>query len=485
MNLGGDGAPWWTLDAVGFKTDDFSLHETGCAELHQCHKEGDTPKMLWPTNYWKLATATMFSLFFAGDEFAPNQKVGGTDETFQAFLQRHYLNYLDIVAYTVKDKVNVIGFGTMNEPSSGLIGVLDLNESNAPAPFGHVLSGFESMRLGSGEAIPAAYYSAPFVYKNTETLNPRHTSVWKSPDLDVWRQAGVYEIDDEGKRNLLRPHHFALEDDYMVKFMKPFYEAVHKVTSKHNTKFVTFAEPHFDSTNPFVEAPDGLDVNSFAFGPHFYDFLTLIAKSFNRWIGIDIELEVPVFSPLFIDWAFRRNLKRIKQAGKSKIYVLLGETGIPFDMGPHVDYDGALNRTLKAVEANDLDYTLWCYNPYNTALHGDEWNGENLSIRTEGSNRGISSAVRPFAYQYSLNSHINSQHFNPFTQRYELQMIFDQDVDSECTVDIYIPTCHFVKPDFSVSSGNVKYDKQTQRLEWKITEYSSSSPQSLQVRNAA
>ena len=86
---GGDGAPGWTLEAAGFKVSP-ELHSSGAAFLHQEH--GDPlPSMSWPTNYDRLASATMFSapavlkeaseplkrspgLFWAGDRVAPGIK---------------------------------------------------------------------------------------------------------------------------------------------------------------------------------------------------------------------------------------------------------------------------------------------------------------------------------------------------------------------------------------------------------------------------
>ncbi len=83
---GGDGAPGWTLEAVGFEISNFQ--ETGAAFTHQAL--GDPlPKMIWSTNATKLAAATMFSLFFGGTDFAPRTKIEG--ESAQEFLQRHYI----------------------------------------------------------------------------------------------------------------------------------------------------------------------------------------------------------------------------------------------------------------------------------------------------------------------------------------------------------------------------------------------------------
>ncbi len=70
---GGDGAPGWTLEAVGFDMTRFA--ETGAAIVHATY--GDPfPQMVWPTNGAKLAAATMFTLFFGGNDFAPNTSGG-------------------------------------------------------------------------------------------------------------------------------------------------------------------------------------------------------------------------------------------------------------------------------------------------------------------------------------------------------------------------------------------------------------------------
>lgn len=52
------------------------------------HDSKDDGKMVWPSNYTKLASATMFTLFFGGDIFAPKRTYKG--EKCQDFLQRHY-----------------------------------------------------------------------------------------------------------------------------------------------------------------------------------------------------------------------------------------------------------------------------------------------------------------------------------------------------------------------------------------------------------
>jgi len=71
---GGDGAPGWTLEAVGI--DMRQLKENNAAIVHNTWGEGKSekdlqafPKMIWPSNYSKYATATMFTLFFGGKTY--------------------------------------------------------------------------------------------------------------------------------------------------------------------------------------------------------------------------------------------------------------------------------------------------------------------------------------------------------------------------------------------------------------------------------
>jgi len=117
---GGSGHPSWTLELVGM--DVRKLVRCGAALLHQTSgDEAAFPRMMWPTNALKYAAATMFTLFWGGDTFAPGFCIRG--ETAQAFLQRHYIASLVTLATGLCGLPNLIGFGTMNEPLPGFIGV--------------------------------------------------------------------------------------------------------------------------------------------------------------------------------------------------------------------------------------------------------------------------------------------------------------------------------------------------------------------------
>jgi hypothetical protein len=190
---GGDGAPLWTLEVVGFDVDNFPQCEAAlCQQTYgQGHSTPEQevvidgtatkafPKMIWPTNYFKLACATMFTLFWAGKRFAPqlmvDANVGAAKSgekrkekvNIQTFLQTHYINAMGELLKRLIGLDNIVGIGTMNEPSSGYINVADLsrgfgqspgsvddtdNEASMELKYGLAPTPFQGMCLGEGHA---------------------------------------------------------------------------------------------------------------------------------------------------------------------------------------------------------------------------------------------------------------------------------------------------------------------------------------------
>jgi len=72
--------------------------------------------MIWPTNNQKLAAATMFTLFFAGNDFAPQTRVNGLP--IQEYLQAHFINAFKQVARQLKDLPDVVvGYERSTSPA--------------------------------------------------------------------------------------------------------------------------------------------------------------------------------------------------------------------------------------------------------------------------------------------------------------------------------------------------------------------------------
>jgi hypothetical protein len=50
--------------------------------------------------------------------------------------------------------------------------------------------------------------------------------------------------------------------------------------------------------------------------------------------------------------------------------------GSSFKSGDWTHHRNFLDAVINAMDASLVNFTLWNYNPDNTKLHGDHWNGE-------------------------------------------------------------------------------------------------------------
>lgn len=415
---GGDGAPAWTFDVVGIDITKFK--ETGAATVHQTY-DGELPSMIWATNYNKFASQTMFTLFFGGNDFAPNHTYEG--ETIQDFLQTHYINAFQHLAKRIAHLPNVIGFGTMNEPHNGLIEVGDIRG------FGHVLvklgitpTPAEAIFLASGFAQECADYLTPLAdivpgQLKHVTVDPHGETVWKEGHEDIWKQYGVWDVDADGKPRILRPAHFArvnektidFNDDYLRPFTINFAQAIHEVM------------PHaiiFTESEPFEPPPHYADTENLVFTPHYYEGITLFTKQFNKRVNVDLELMRPLIGATSIQDYINRRIGQFRSFADERmgdVPLVIGEFGIPFDMNKRYAYETgefplhviALEYYFQAMDKQLMNFTLWNYTPDNTNEHGDLWNGEDLSIFSRdqqkdpsdinSGGRALSAVVRPYA----------------------------------------------------------------------------------------
>ncbi|MEM7737398.1 MAG: cellulase family glycosylhydrolase [Deinococcota bacterium] len=386
---GGDGAPSWTLELAGFNMQNFA--ETGAATVQQTHR-GTFPKMIWLTNYSKLATATMFTLFFAGRNFAPKTQVNG--KSLQDVLQTHYINAFCQVAERLKTMPHVLGYGTLNEPSSGYIGLADIHKRvNAELLVGAMPTAFEGMYLGAGVAQSVDQWKLGVLgphKQGKQVMNADGVSAWLEPHLDIWQQHGVWELTEAGPM-LQQPDYFASVNGHKVDFFRDYFRPF----ANRYAHAIRQIDPHaliFVEGLPGEESIHWLpeDAPNIVHAPHWYDVATLISKRFWRWLSFDIETSGIVFGPGRVRGMFARQIAKILRVSKEAMLgapTLVGEVGIPFDMHPKAFKDGnfapqvrAMNASLRSLERHMVSYTLWNYNPDNTNAHGDDWNGEDLSI---------------------------------------------------------------------------------------------------------
>lgn len=414
---GGDGAPGWTYEVVGFEPQHFA--ETGAAIVHATH--GDPlPRMIWPTNYDKLAAATMFTLFFGGHDFAPHFKIEG--EPAQEFLQRHFIDAMKQVARRVKALPNVVGFDSFNEPSLGYIGVGDLNQHPNVLRSGAMPTPFEGMLLGAGDTREVGVYAMTLLGsrpRGKQWLNSHGARAWRAGCDCLWKQHGVWDVDANGQPRLLKPDYFSRVNGRIIDrandYLKPFIRRYAREIQAILPRAIIFAE-NVTLENSLKWGPE--DAPHVVNAAHWYDVLTIYFKEHLPFLAADPITQKFALGTRRARQMFVQQLHNIQQwsiDGMNQAPTLIGEFGLPFDLkkkqayrtGSYAAHVRALDSYFAAMDANLLSWTLWNYTPDNTNARGDQWNDEDASIfsRDQQTNpqdinaggRALEAVVRPYA----------------------------------------------------------------------------------------
>jgi hypothetical protein len=476
---GGDGAPGWTLEKVGFEITKFK--ETGAALVHQTH--GDPfPRMLWPTNAYKLAAATMFTLFFAGNDFAPKTKIEGIPA--QDFLQQHFLGTIKKVAEKLQDLECVIGFDSLNEPQRGYVEVKDLAKLYGEMDFGYCPTPWQSMTLGSGFSHTITHRERTLLgvrKGKKKIINPNGERAWLPEHQCVWEQNGVWELDERGIPALKNPDYFAsvngkevnFVQDYLTPFLKKMINTVHEV----NEKWIVFIESEVQQLPPNW---NDIDQGNIAFAPHWYDGVLLFMKRYFSFIGYDILQKRVVLGQQKVIDSFRAQLGQMKSLSRERlgnIPVLIGEIGIPYDMHEkHAFATGdfsaqirSMHRCMQALEDNLLSFTLWNYTSDNTNARGDRWNDEDLSLYSEdqrknhedinSGGRALESVIRPAPI--AITGIPTKWQFNLKNKEFVFE--FEGDPQSKNPSTFYLPRYQYPNgADIEVSDGSVEVNEAEQ-----------------------
>lgn len=478
---GGDGAPGWTFEAAGLDVTQFS--ESGAAIVHAVH--GDPfPRMIWPTNYTKLASATMFTLFFGGNDFAPRTTVEG--EPVQEFLQRHYIDAIKQVASRLKGLPNVVGYDTMNEPSSGFIGWSDLMALGGMLRLGESPAPFQAMLLGAGFPQEVEVWSAGLrgIRPTGRALaNPGGARAWRDGVDCLWRENGVWDLGSDGQPRLLRPDHFSQVDgravDFAGDYLRPFLERYAREVRAVDPGAILFLEA------PPRQVPPHWDLEAFprvVHAAHWYDGMTLFMKRYIPFLGVDFDTGKFILGRKRVRRSFVEQVARL-QAESSELLggvpTLVGEFGIPFDLQARRAYHTgdfsqqvrAMDDTLQALEANLLSGTLWNYTADNDNRWGDQWNDEDLSIFSpdqqtdpddiNSGGRALEAAVRPYARKVAGEP--LEMAFAPVRRTFHFA--FRHDPLIEASTEIYVPNFQYPGGyQVEVSDGEYQIDREDQAL---------------------
>jgi hypothetical protein len=467
---GGDGAPGWTLEAVGF--DIKNMTPTGAAMLHHTHPRRP-PLLVWATNYARLAPATMFTLFYAGNDFAPATSIDGIPA--QEFLQSQYIAAISKLAERLRDVNCVVGYEVMNEPSRGYIGWRNLF-SSAQYRYWITPSPMQGMWLGAG--FPQRVW--------WKMVNRERARAWLPGRECIWKQNGVWDTNARGEPRLLRPNHFSHGNGQEKNFARDYYPAF----AKRFARAIQTIDPRaliFVQGEPGEPAPalHVGDIPNMVYAPHWYDGITLMVRRYWNHLGADMLKRRLVLGADAVQRSFAAQLAVFRHEAEKDmggVPVLLGEFGIPFDLrkpavlrqADEMLETRALDRSFRALETNLLSGTIWNYSPDNTFERGDSFNGEDLSIFTQSERvkpddihsggRALRTLIRP--YPRATAGKLLRVHFDWRTRVFDFS--FEHDEVIAAPTEIFVPTFQYPRGiRVEVSDGAFDYDAARQILTYR------------------
>ncbi|KAK3941306.1 glycoside hydrolase [Diplogelasinospora grovesii] len=429
---GGSGAPMWTLYAAGLNPQSFAATEA--AIVHNTYPDAEGfPKMIWSTNYYRLAAATMFALFFAGRDFAPKCIIDGMN--IQDYLQGHFIRACAHLAQRIHEAGDiendvVFGWESLNEPNKGMIGYHDISviPKEQALKKGTCPTIWQTILTGSGRAVEVDTWDMGGLgpYKVGRSLiDPHGEMAWLPADYDesrygykrdpgwklgqcLWAQHGVWDPSSDTllKKDYFGKHPTTGEDvdynyftnHYFMDFFRKYRDAVR---THHEDAIILLQGPTMEMPPKIIGTPDG-DDKRLVYSPHWYDGITLMTKKWNRNWNVDVVGVLrghywhPALAIKIGETAIRNCFKdqhaAMRQEGLDNLGnhpCVMTEFGIPYDMdnkyayktGDYSSQSAAMDANHYGVENAGLEgYTLWLYMIKNNHERGDQWNGEDLSI---------------------------------------------------------------------------------------------------------
>lgn len=252
--------------------------------------------------------------------------------------------------------------------------------------------------------------------------------------------------------------------------------------------------------------------NSFPLFWHVFLPTALMTKSFSRYLGMDSVTQRPSISMEMISKSYAMGISKLMHEatfmGSNGCPVLIGECGIPFDLGGRdrkplffPDHESktafetgdfskctmAMDRTMSALEKAAVSYTIWCYQPENRNAIGDGWNGEDLSLFSldqvaEGDDednlfpggRSLEAVIRP--YPCRIAGDLVRFSFRVFRRDRRFDFVFKPDHRLAVKeTEIFLPRFQYpygvtvtIIPE---SSGTYQLDWQQQKLTFTHTDH--------------
>lgn len=276
------------------------------------------PAMIWSTNYSRLISQTVWTLFFAGRAYAPKCVIDGVN--IQDWLQTHFIDAFGLLADRIRDAGDlldecVFAWDSINEPGEGFLGLENLNEipKHQALKKGPTPTPIQGLRLGTGvpQTVDNYEFGAMGPSRNGfVTIDPAGLSVWLDPSTEeegvnarwgwtrdsgwelgqcIWALHGVW---NPSTGMALIPDYFAncrpdpesLEEkppsrkvDFVPDFWRPFWRKyAARIREAHPEAIMFIQPPVFVQPPPFEE--DDLNGRA-AYSAHYYDGRSLM----NQW----------------------------------------------------------------------------------------------------------------------------------------------------------------------------------------------------------
>ncbi len=484
---GGDGAPGWLFEKVGLDFTKFDTTDT--ALVMQYRYPEDYPPMCWITNSSRFATATMFTLFFGGNDFAPGCKIEGIP--VQDYMQSHYINAIKQIALRCRDIDNVIGYDIFNEPGKGFIGYRDITRTEGLQPPGLRFTPFEAMVTASGipRKIPIFEFKLFRLKKVGEKLvNPNGVSCWLSDHKDIWQEHGVWNIDRHGEPHPLETNYFRNRPNgdtlnFFRDYLRPFINRFTREIRSIVPETIIFIEGESRSPDLQWGSADALNVVN---SSHWYDGITLMFKKFRSQLSFDVwgtKSIKPVFGSRGIKKMFRKQLGKIKETsdriGSDGIPTLIGEFGLPYDLdnkkafttGDFSTHEKALTWYYEALDHFLLHATQWNYTADNNNKWGDQWNHEDFSIFSRDQQTNLSEmnsggrAIKGFCRPYVQKTAGTTVKMEFKKNPNKFLFLYESDTSIHNPTEIYVPEVQYAHGYIvDVSGGEFTVEKSQQIL---------------------
>lgn len=268
--------------------------------------------MIWATNYSRLACQTVFTMFFAGRDFAPKCIIDGRN--IQDYLQDHFFAAMAKLGEAIANAGDlleecVIGWDSMNEPNAGYLGIANLDEHGKDSVLrvGPMPTAFQALRLGMGEKLTVENWRSGGLGPTRDgsiEVDPQGTIAWLSPKLEpngkspwgwqrdegwklgecIWAQHGVW---NPSTKELYKPDYFNNVPGSTEKgiefgrdYWLPHWKKYAPVIRGFHPEAIHFVH------SPVFQVPPKIDGSEaqgrVAHSSHFYDGLTLVTKHWVR-----------------------------------------------------------------------------------------------------------------------------------------------------------------------------------------------------------